>query len=33
MKELGLGLLIIGLISLVLPLINPNVHYALPEMD
>jgi hypothetical protein len=27
MKELGLGLLIIGLISLVLPLINPNVHY------
>jgi hypothetical protein len=28
MKELGLGLLIIGLISLVLPLINPNAHYA-----
>ena len=28
MKELGLGLLIIGLISLVLPLINPNVHYV-----
>jgi hypothetical protein len=28
MKELGLGLLIIGLISLALPLINPNVHYA-----
>ncbi|MBO2008493.1 hypothetical protein [Hymenobacter negativus] len=28
MKELGLGLLIIGLISLVLPLINPNLHYA-----
>ena len=26
MKELGLGLLIIGLISLALPLINPNVH-------
>ena len=28
MKELGLGLLIVGLISLVLPLINPNVHYV-----
>ena len=28
MKELGLGLLIIGLISLVLPLINPNGHYV-----
>ena len=28
MKELGLSLLIIGLISLVLPLINPNVHYV-----
>ena len=28
MKELGFGLLIIGLISLVLPLINPNVHYV-----
>ena len=28
MKELGLGLLIIGLISLVLPLINPNAHYV-----
>ncbi|MFD2719226.1 hypothetical protein ACFST9_10910 [Hymenobacter monticola] len=28
MKELGLGLLIIGLISLVLPLINPNLHYV-----
>ena len=28
MKELGLGLFIIGLISLVLPLINPNVHYV-----
>jgi len=27
-KELGLGLLIIGLISLVLPLINPNIHYV-----
>ena len=26
MKELGLGLLIIGLISLALPLINPNIH-------
>jgi hypothetical protein len=25
MKELGLGLLIIGLISLVLPFINPNI--------
>ena len=28
MKELGLGLLIIGLISLVLPLINPHVQYV-----
>ncbi len=28
MKELGLGLLIIGLISLVLPLITPNAHYV-----
>ena len=28
MKELGLGLLIIGLVSLMLPLINPNVHYV-----
>ena len=28
MKELGIGLLIIGLISLVLPLINPNVQYV-----
>ena len=28
MKELGLGLLIIGLISLALPLINPNVRYV-----
>ncbi|HEX8350665.1 MAG TPA: hypothetical protein VF598_11945 [Hymenobacter sp.] len=28
MKELGLGLLIIGLISLILPFINPNVHYV-----
>ena len=28
MKELGLGLLIIGLISLALPFINPNVHYV-----
>ena len=28
MKELGLGLLIIGLISLALPLINPNIHYV-----
>ena len=28
MKELGLGLLIIGLISLVLPFINPNIHYV-----
>ena len=27
MTELGLGLLIIGLISLALPLINPNIHY------
>ena len=29
MKELGLGLLIIGLISLALPFINPNVHYVI----
>ncbi|GAB2705575.1 hypothetical protein GCM10011495_23690 [Hymenobacter frigidus] len=28
MKELGLGLLIIGLISLALPFINPNIHYT-----
>ena len=28
MKELGLGLLIVGLISLVLPLINPNGQYV-----
>ncbi|WP_201977943.1 hypothetical protein [Hymenobacter rubidus] len=28
MKELGLGLLILGLISMVLPLINPNLHYV-----
>ena len=28
MKELGLGLLLIGLIALALPLINPNVHYV-----
>ena len=28
MKELGLGLLIIGLISLALPFINPNIHYV-----
>ena len=28
MKELGFGLLIIGLISLALPLINPNVRYV-----
>ena len=28
MKELGLGLLIIGVISLALPLINPNVQYV-----
>ena len=27
MKELGLGLLIIGLISLALLFINPNIHY------
>ena len=27
MKELGLGLLIIGLISLALPFINPHIHY------
>ena len=28
MEELGLGLLIIGLISLALLLINPNIHYV-----
>ena len=28
MKELGLGLLIIGLISLAMAFINPNVHYV-----
>ena len=28
MKELGLLLLLVGLISLVLPLINPNVQYV-----
>ncbi len=28
MKELGLALLLVGLISLVLPLINPNVQYV-----
>jgi hypothetical protein len=28
MKELGLGLLIIGLISLALPFINSNLHYV-----
>jgi hypothetical protein len=28
MKELGLGLLIIGAISLVLPFVNPNLHYV-----
>ena len=28
MKELGLGLLIIGLISLALPFINPNIKYV-----
>jgi len=28
MKELGLGLLLIGLVSLVLPLLNPNLHYV-----
>jgi hypothetical protein len=28
MKELGLGLLIIGLISLALPFINPNIQYV-----
>jgi hypothetical protein len=28
MKELGLGLFIIGLIALVLPFINPNIHYV-----
>jgi hypothetical protein len=29
MKELGLGLLIIGLISLALPFINPNIKLML----
>ncbi len=28
MKELGLLLLLVGLVSLVLPLINPNVQYV-----
>jgi hypothetical protein len=28
MKELGLGLLIIGVISLALRFINPNIHYV-----
>lgn len=28
MKEVGLGLLVIGLISLVLLLINPTIHYV-----
>ena len=27
MKELGLGLLIIGLVSMLLPLINPNLKF------
>jgi hypothetical protein len=27
MKELGLALLLVGLVSLALPFINPNVHY------
>ncbi len=28
MKELGLAFLLIGVISLVLPLINPHLHYV-----
>lgn len=28
MKELGLFLLLVGLISLALPFINPNIHYV-----
>ena len=31
MKELGPFLLIAGLISLALPLINPNVQYVFPK--
>ena len=27
MKELGLGLLIIGVVSMLLPLINPNLKF------
>ncbi len=27
MKELGLAMLLVGLVSLALPFINPNVHY------
>ena len=28
MKELGLFLLLVGLVSLALPFINPNIHYV-----
>lgn len=28
MKELGLGLLLVGLISLALPFVNPNLKYV-----
>ncbi len=27
MKELGLAMLLVGLVSLALPFINPNIHY------
>ncbi|MGI4740182.1 MAG: hypothetical protein ACRYG7_33850 [Janthinobacterium lividum] len=27
MREIGLALLLVGLISLALPFINPNIHY------
>ncbi|MDO7884830.1 hypothetical protein [Hymenobacter cheonanensis] len=27
MRELGLAMLLVGLVSLALPFINPNVHY------
>ncbi|MGI4873750.1 MAG: hypothetical protein ACRYFX_21535 [Janthinobacterium lividum] len=28
MREIGLALLLIGLVSLVLPFINPNLHHV-----
>jgi hypothetical protein len=27
MRELGLAMLLVGLVSLALPFINPNIHY------